>query len=178
MSHCPNHLRSFHQSHTLYPVLAVVLLVMSSGCGCGSGQPTPGQTQADRNTVAIREVFRQRAIAAEKYTAGMKNDRLAATQNYVHALRQIDLRPCPSDFQDVFLKHRYAWDEIPPFLEKYPESIVGDGLKLFEFSLAVVKHGSLTTEGEKEFERIRKSISSTNFEVEKTALRYGVQDGL
>jgi hypothetical protein len=51
-------------------------------------------------------------------------------------------------------------------------------LALFEFGSAVVKDLSTTTEGDREFERIRKEIDSSYFQVEKTALRYGVQAGL
>ncbi len=150
-------------------VIAVVAIL----AGCSRSTPTPS-TQPDRHAEAIKQAFDQDRIAGNKFKQDVKVDRLAAARAYVQALRGVDLRSCPHDFQEAFLKHRYAWDELVPHLEKYA-GFSGDLLALLEFGSAVIAKRSLTTDGELEFERIRKGITSTYFEVEKTALRYGVQ---
>lgn len=153
-------------------LLAAVPLAMF--IGCGGNQSANNKTQADQHAAAIREVLAQDKKAGEKCTEEVNGDRLAAVRTYCLTLRRIDLRRCPPDFQEAFLKHRYAWEEVIPFLEKY-DGFTGDLISLFEIGSAIISNQSLTTDKDREFERIRKTISATYFEVERTALRYGVQ---
>lgn len=155
---------------TSLPALASFCLALVCGCN----KEVPVQSQKARYAAAIREVFAQDNAASKKCKQAVKTNRLEALRAYVQALRQIDLRSCPADFQEAFLKHRYAWDEIIPYLEKY-SGFAGDVLGLFEFGVAVIMDRSLTTEGDKEFVRIRKAIASAYFDVEKVGLKYEVQ---
>lgn len=112
--------------------------------------------------------------AGEKFKTDFKADRLAAAQAYSQSLRKIDLRSCPPDFQEAFLKYRYAREELVPFLEKY-SGFTGDLIVLFELGSAIVTRKSLTTEWDQEFDRNRRGITQTYYEVGKVAPRYGVQ---
>jgi hypothetical protein len=82
-------------------------------------------------------------------------------------MRQIDLRDCPDDFRDAYLKHVYAWSELVPLLQKY-DGFRG-GLRAFLEGLT----GQF--KGDVESDRIRKGIKDTFYEVERAALKYGVQ---
>lgn len=176
MSHCSTPPAFSRQRRTRFSssLLLFIAAPLAVSLGCG-GSPAPScTTHPDRYAVAIQEVFGQDKAAGEKCKADVKVERLAAVRAYSLALRRIDLRRCPPDFQEAFLKHRYAWEEVVPFLEKY-EGFTGDLISLFELGSAIIDKYSLTTDKDREFDRIRKTITATYFEVEKIALRYGVQ---
>jgi hypothetical protein len=158
-----------------FPVAKSLLcFAFAAALGCSRAAPTAPPAQPDRHAEAIERALEQDRLAGDEFKRAVKANRLAATRDYLQAVAKIDLRPCPPDFQEAFLKHRYAWEELPSHLEKYA-GLSGDLLSMMEFGEAVITKGSITTEGEREFERIRKGIRESYFHVERTALRYGVQ---
>jgi hypothetical protein len=155
---------------------ALLSLVILSSVGCKDSKTASQTKQEDHFPAAIREVLAKDQAASTRFRREEKDDRLDAVRRYCQALRRIDLRQCPNDFQEAFLKHIYAWEELVPLLEKF-DGLTGDLMSLFEVGSSVVTKQSLTTEGDREFARVRQAISATYFEVEKAALRYGVQAG-
>ncbi|MBA4192779.1 MAG: hypothetical protein C0467_32850 [Planctomycetaceae bacterium] len=149
-------------------------LAFAVSSGCKRDEPATTHTQTPDYATPIRAALNQDRSAGEKFREAAKTDKLAAVRDYLQALRQIDLRACPVDFQEAFLKHRYAWEELLPFMEKY-DGYTGDLVAFFELGSAIINNQSTTTEGDREVARIRKAISASYFEVEKIALRYGVQ---
>lgn len=174
MNHRQDNSRQASQSISYGSFVLFVLLLSSSGCS--APKPSAPVNQNDAYTAAIHKVFEKDHKAGNIFKSEVKSDRLAAARNYTLALRRIDLRSCPTDFQEAFLKHRYAWDELALLLEKY-DGFTGDLLALFELGSAIANERSLTTEGDKEYDRVRRAIAASYFEVEKIALRYGVQAG-
>jgi hypothetical protein len=156
------------------PAVRLLFTVVSVFTVSSCNTPSTPSTQLDRHATVIKAVFDLDRAAGERFKTDVKADRVAAARAYTQTLRGIDLRSCPADFQEAFLKHRYAWGELVPYLEKY-SGFTGDLIVLFELGSAIVTRTSLTTEGDREFDRIRRGITQTYYEVEKVALRYGVQ---
>ncbi len=154
-------------------LLFATLLVVAS-FGCGESRQSSTLAQTDKYATAIRKVLDEDKSAAERCTEAAKLDQLAAMREYAQTIRRIDLLSCPADFQEAFLKHKYAWQEVVPFLEKN-DGFASALIDLFEVGAAIYRDQSLTTEGDREFNGIRKSINATFYEIERTALRYGVQ---
>ena len=139
----------------------LVLAITGSGCNDGAKQ----------QATAIKQVLAKDKQISDWMEAEVKKGTHAPTvvRMAVGRMRKIDLTRCPSGFQQAYLKHVYAWSEMPPLLEKY------DGVGGFFTSFLE----GLTDryDGDKEAKRIQKSIRETFLDVETVSLKYGVQQG-
>ena len=144
-----------------------------SGCPSSKTAPPPkdadsdSQPQKEQHAASIREVLRLDKQYAGQADQDARRDRVLATRTLVRNMQNIDLLKCPTEFQDAYLKHCYAWADLVPLVEKY------DG---FSGSLMAFVEGlSGQYKGDIELARIRKNIADTVYEVERISLRYGVQ---
>ena len=154
-------------------VLAVAFLAAAVG---RSSAPTPEQRyaaavrrvmEAERRVNREQEEHVVRALAAGADASETVN---GANREIWSALSETDLRACPPDFQDVFLRHR---DAVGDYLEL---SLQYDG---FTGTLAGV--AEMVATGRDPGERFRAAdarIDELHLEMERVALRYGVQVGV
>lgn len=151
----------------------LLVLACAAGAGCrGAVSATPA---GDRYAAAITAVLAEDKAASDRCRAADDGEKPGAVRDYVKAVHEIDLRGCPPEFQEAFLRHAYAWDEVIPFLDKY-DGLIGAAVTLFEYGSAV-SAGTLTTEKDRALERIRRGIALTYLDVERVALRHGVRAG-
>jgi hypothetical protein len=139
-------------------ILAPCLLV-----GCGNSSSVPARPDP---AVAIRQVVQQDKTAHDEIAATIGvwdkiwgNPKKIAL--YAQRLKQIDLNPCPQDFQDAFLKHAYAWGNLALLAENTT------GLKGAMRGLGGI---DVTPE----VHRAQREVSDTWFEVDRIARRYQV----
>jgi hypothetical protein len=70
-----------------------------------------------RYAAAIEAVLeRDREIAKKRSSNPNTKD---AVFEYLNAMDRIDLRSCPPEFQQAYLRHKDAWSEMYLFHEKY-----------------------------------------------------------
>jgi hypothetical protein len=110
----------------LSSVVYLAALPLAVPIGCGRSQTTAGPSLKNKYSATIREVPEQDKPVDEKCRQDAKADRLAVVQTYVRALRRIDLRQCRLECQEGW----YACEKTLPFLQKYPDDITGNVLKL------------------------------------------------
>jgi hypothetical protein len=93
--------------------------------------------------------------------ARLENEPKEALADYVAAMRMIDLRDCPADFQEAFLSNRQAWNEFAKMADKY------DGV-------SGLLRAWFNDVGKEERD-IRRGISETWKQVELTAMKHGAK---
>jgi uncharacterized protein YceK len=150
--------------------VAFVALAALSGCGSATSDSTSSvQAKRQRYADAITAVLaRDKQLSDWAVTEIEKGANAPAVlQLCVDEMRKIDLTGCPAEFQQAYLKHVYAWSEVPPLMRKY-EGVRG-------FFTALLEGAAGTYDGDAEAKRIQKGIRDTLLEVETIALRYGVQ---
>jgi hypothetical protein len=152
---------------------AVCLLSIGCSKSVPTGKSTPDSDRAatdkERHATAISVVLAKDKQLGERAKDEIKKGSNASTviQLCVDEMRKINLIQCPPEFQEAYLKHVYAWAELPSLVQRY-EGISGTLLAFLEG--AVGKY-----EGDAEAKRIQKGIRETFLAVETIALRYGVQ---
>lgn len=103
---------------TLFALFALALL--TTACR-SAGHPAVAKT-ANSPQDCI-----QRVIALDDSMGRVRNHAcetisLAQTvQNYADGMKQADFRNCPPAFADAFERHRQAWINLIPVMEKYPD---------------------------------------------------------
>ncbi len=124
---------------------------------------------------AIDSVFKQ----MEKFLlAGYeesKKDDFAAGQNYSANLESIDLRSCPADFQQAFLRYKLAIIEFGDYVAK--RQGVGGKIRVIAEGAGAALKGESPRTLTAEPDRLQGNIRKAQFELESIAIRYGVQMG-
>lgn len=150
-------------------ILFGIFVAVSAISGCDAKSLTTGLSEKDRFAMAIKKVLElDNRIGNAGDNAIAKGGGLRSTsQAMVDEMRKIDLTKCPPDFQRAYMKHIYAWEQLPPYLSKY-EGFSGGLYALFE-GLSGIHDGNA------EGGRLYGAIKETYHEVETIALAYGVQ---
>jgi len=109
---------------TLVAVILCALLLAT--CKGPKSLPTPSPDACIRHIIALDDSLgRIRNHACESIS-------LAATiRNYAAGINKHDFRGCPPDFTKAFGRHRQAWLDMVPFVEKH-SGLRGEMHVLFE----------------------------------------------
>ena len=147
--------------------LLLVLLLIFLVSRCSNSHPTPkgfdsGSASSQKYAAAIEEVLQKDRENSQRMQS--RHSDKAAVQEYVQAFDRIDLRACPPEFQQAFLKHKDAWSATLPIIEKY-EGFSGGLLALLE-GMSKVEDSVKEVDG-----RIRETWR----ECQLIALRHGVK---
>lgn len=116
---------------------------------------------------AIEHIIKEDARLASIRDAQANDSPAEAIRNYARDMKRIDLRKAPPEIQEAFLRHANAWARAASYVDKY--SGWGGGFIAFLEGLS----GSTAMEDTEA--RVGKEIEDTWLEVEKIALKYGVQ---
>jgi hypothetical protein len=148
-------------NRTAFVLLAVIgLVVATPGCLRSSRPPAGEEAVQPDYAAAIEAVLRQEHDA---HSLIHEESELEDLENYIEAMGRIDLRQCPEDFQQAFLNHKYAWNDVSSFLSRYQDSF--GALTLFLDSISGVAL--------QRAEELNKTIEDTWRECEVVALRHG-----
>jgi hypothetical protein len=142
-------------------ILGILAVCLVAGCGKSSSGPARPDPAA-----AIRQVVQQDKAAHDEIAATIGVwDRIWGNPKkialYAQRLKQIDLSPCPQEFQDAFLKHAYAWGKL---------AVVADSAS----GLKGIMRGMGGVDVTPEVHRAQREVSDTWMEVDRIARRYQV----
>mgnify|MGYP007073270431 CR=1 FL=1 len=94
-----------------FTLFALTLLLAA----CKTATPNPDPNCIQRIIDADNVLGKTRNHACETIS-------MAETiQNYADGMAKLDFRGCPPDFAKAFERHRQAWIDMIPLVEKYPD---------------------------------------------------------
>ncbi len=102
-------------------LLCCIFLLSCDNADSKQQNPTAAQT-----TISPQKAI-EKVIAQDETLGGIRNHAcetipLAITiQQYADGLGEIDFSNCPEEFTKAFARHRDAWVQMIPFVEKYPD---------------------------------------------------------
>lgn len=114
----------------ILPIFGIFMLACNN-TGMAQQPASPPQTN-----ISPKDCI-QKIIAADDSLGKVRNHAcetisLAETiRNYADALQRLDFSTCPAAFTAAFKKHRQAWLDMIPLMEKYPD-LRGEMHVLFE----------------------------------------------
>lgn len=145
----------------------VISCVIFSG-GCSSGSPPA-------KNAAIDSVFKQMEKFLLAAYQESKKDDAAAGQNYSANLESIDIRSCPADFQQAFVRYKLAYIELNDYIAK--RQGVGGKIRAFVEGAGAAWTGESPRTLTAEPDRLQGNVRKAQSELESIAIRYGVQMG-
>jgi hypothetical protein len=95
--------------HRRYFVAGSLSLILGF---CSHSRAAYAQVVNTNYSEAIEQVLKQDKRNFNKLKAETDSRGIDALQDYITAFENVDLRGCPPDFQDAFLRHAEAWSEL------------------------------------------------------------------
>lgn len=128
------------------------------GCSC-----SVATASVNPQAAAIQQAVDQDADFTLRYGPANNVAMLSSwAPNYAGQLRTIDLRGCPSDFAEAYMRHVQLWEEIGNWAPKDPSFLQAMSILLFSNVAG-------------DFAEFEQRLSDSWQEIELIALRHGVQ---
>jgi hypothetical protein len=167
-----------HPMRTLF-LIAVGLIFMGGCAGLLETLSAPTRSPAiDATAEAIESVLiqDQQNFNTTSQRLQMGVPELQAFSQYLETMKAIDLRGCPPDFREAFVRHTAAWDEVYRFAISHNEikRWIGVGAAILKKDAVGALEGTFAPNAS-EHVRLKEGIHHTWVEVEVLAAKYGAR---